>query len=316
MIELAVRPQHGVVAAFAGRRETQRHVVNRSFRVVVVRLMACDARGIRQLVVVVNVAQRAGRGRMLARQWETRRSVIKLAIGPQNRVVTAFAGCREIQSDVIDWRLGTVVSGLVTRNARRRSQVVIIVDMTLRALQRHMRPSQREPGGSVVKCRVRPQRGIVAALAGRRIFQRHMIHRSLGCVVVRLVAGYTRRVRELVVIVNVTLGARRSCVLAGQSPAGRCMIELAVRPQHVVVAVFACGRETQSHMIHRRLRIVVSGLVAGHARRAGQFVVVINMAQCTLQRRMRSGQREASLRVVKRCAGPVGRAVTGFAGRR
>ena len=34
------------------------------------------------------------------------------------------------QSDVIDWRLGTVVSGLVTRNARRRSQIVIIVDMT------------------------------------------------------------------------------------------------------------------------------------------------------------------------------------------
>ena len=183
--------------------------------------------------------------------------------------MTTFAGRREVQSNVINWRLGSVVSRLVTRNARRRSQIVIAVDMALRALQGRMCPSQREPGRSVIECRVRPQRRVMAALARRRIFQRHMIHRSLGGVVVGLVAGYTRRVCELVVIVNVTLGARRSCVLAGQSPAGRCMIELAVRPQNVVVAVFACGRETQSHMIHRRLRIVVSRLVAGHARRAG-----------------------------------------------
>ena len=75
---------------------------------------------------------------------------------------------------------------------------------------------------------------------------------------------------------------------ARERPARLGVVELAVRPQHSVVAAFARGRETESHVIHRRLRSVVSRLVAGHARRAGQFVVVIDMAQCALQRRMRS----------------------------
>ena len=223
--------------------------------------------------------------------------------------MTTLAGRREIQSDVIDWRLGAIVCRLVTRHARRSGQVVIIVDMALRARRCGMRSRQRKARRCVIKRRVHPVRRIVTAFARRRIAEGDVVHRSFRVVVIRLVARHTGCVRQLVVAVHVTQRASRGRVKARERPTGLGVIELAVHPQHSVVAAFARGRETESHVIHWRLRSVVSRLVAGHARRAGQFVVVIDMAQCALKRRMRSGQRKAHLRVVKRCAAPVDRTV-------
>ena len=47
----------------------------------------------------------------------------------------------------------------------------------------------------------------MALLAGRR--ETRMRHRRLGIVVVRLVARYARRNRDVVVVVHVAQGARR-----------------------------------------------------------------------------------------------------------
>ena len=62
-----------------------------------------------------------------------------------------------------------------------------------------------------------------------------------------------------------TLRARSCGVLAGQCPARRCVIELAVRPQHGVMAAFASRWEAQRHMVNRRLRGVVVRLMATDA---------------------------------------------------
>ena len=186
-----------------------------------------------------------------------------------NLLVATFARQRESQRYVVNRRLGAVVSRLVTRDARRSGQVVIVVDMALCARGRRVRSSQGKACRCVVERRVHPVCRIVAPFAGRRIAERNVVHRSFRVVVIRLVAGHTGCVRQLVIVIHVTQRAGRGCVEARERPARLGVVELAIRPQHRVVAAFAGGRKTESHVIHRRLRSVVSRLVAGHARRAG-----------------------------------------------
>ena len=56
VVEHSVGPEHRVVARFAGRREADRDVIHRSRRIVIVGLVARDARCVRQVVVVIDVA--------------------------------------------------------------------------------------------------------------------------------------------------------------------------------------------------------------------------------------------------------------------
>jgi len=91
---------------------------------------------------------------------------------------------------------------------------------------------------------------------------------------------------------------------AGQREACRGMVKLAVGPEDSIVALLA--RRWESGMRHRSLRVVVIRLVTADARRAGDVVVVVDMAVAALPRRnsMRSRKRETGLRVVKRCRLP------------
>jgi len=59
VIKRGIGPEHGVMAYLAGGGETRSYVVNRSFRVVVIRLVARHARCHRDVEVAVHVAQRA-----------------------------------------------------------------------------------------------------------------------------------------------------------------------------------------------------------------------------------------------------------------
>lgn len=189
--------------------------------------------------------------------------------------------------------------------------------MALRALQCRVRPDQRETGGSVIEGRVGPQRRIVAALAGCRILERNMVDWSLGRVVVRLVARYTRRVRELVIIVDVTLGTSGSRVFAGQSPAGLSVVKSRAGPVRRAVAAFACRRQAERDVVHRRLRVVVIRLVAGYAGRIRQFVVIVDMTLGAFGVRfMEPGQRPARGGVVEARSSPNCLVVAPFAGGR
>ena len=95
--------------------------------------------------------------------------VIEGRRGPVGGGVALLAILREARR-----RVGRVIRvvevGLVTVDAGciRRSQIVIAVHVTLRALQRGVETGQRESGGRVIEARAAPIRGVVALLASLR----------------------------------------------------------------------------------------------------------------------------------------------------
>ena len=95
---------------------------------------------------------------MITGQRERCVVVIKGAIGPEHGVVTDLACRREPRSNVIYRRGGSVVIGLMTRDASRVGQLVIIVDMAIDALTRwnRVQAGQGEPGTVVIEGRICP----------------------------------------------------------------------------------------------------------------------------------------------------------------
>ena len=110
----------------------------------------------------------------------------------------------------------------------------------------------------VVKLRVEPRGRIVARFARRREMRRRVVW-ICGAVVIRLMAGVTRRSRDVVVAIDVAISAspRWHRMQTCECPARRSVVELAVHPVDGVMAGFAGRRELGSNVIHRRLRVVV-----------------------------------------------------------
>jgi len=172
----------------------------------------------------------------------------------------------------------------------------------------------REVG--VVEHRSQPARRAVAGLTGGRETRRRVsgIRRP---VVVGLVATDARRIRNVVVAVDVALRTSHRCSMeTRQRPARRRVIELAVRPQNRVVAGLAGRRETGSNMVHRSLRVVVVRLVARHAGRIGQRVVVVHMALRARCRRVEARQRPACTGVIELSVCPQNGVMAAFTRRR
>ncbi len=129
--------------------------------------------------------------------------------------------------------------------------------------------------------------------------------------VVLLMARVAQRAVQRIVVVDVTIGAlpRRNGVRSRQRKPRRRVIEFAIRPQNRVVALLARRRE--SRMRHRRGGVVVIRLVATEARRAGEGVVIVDVAVGALPRRnrVRPRQRKPRTAVIERCIQPRTRAV-------
>lgn len=102
VIERRICPIQRVMAKLAGRREPC-GCVRWVIRVLIIRLVACVTECAIQVVVVVLVAIRAlpWWHSMGIRQLETRTRVIERAIRPLHRVMTGFAGSREIRGNVV-----------------------------------------------------------------------------------------------------------------------------------------------------------------------------------------------------------------------
>ena len=150
VIERSTRPCGCVVASLAGGREELRlRLVSGVGRVVVVGLVAANARGRQRRVIVVNVAIGADprRNGVRASKGEGRVVVIERGIRPAGRVVAEFARGREARR-----RMGRIGSArvvlLVARVAERAVQRVIVVDVAVGAeARRHrVRTGQRKAG--------------------------------------------------------------------------------------------------------------------------------------------------------------------------
>ncbi len=178
MVKRGIGPQNGVVTGFAGRRERGRNVVHRSGRVVVIRLVAGDAGGAGQIVIIVDVTIRAGSRRhgVTAAEWEPGRAVVKRGIEPGAGGVALVTGLREIRADVIGIS-GSLIVLQVARNAGVRGQIVIVADVTVGAGARRNRvqAGKRETGAVVIERGIQPCAGGVALGAGLREVRRHVI---------------------------------------------------------------------------------------------------------------------------------------------
>ena len=130
------------------------------------------------------------------------------------------------------------------------AQAVIAAHVALRAGchlpgGRHlMRVCQRKACGTVIELSVRPCGDRVTVGASRRSAwkaRRHVIGdvaaNGLRAVPRRLVATHAVRRRQVIVVVNVALGAGRSRVRAHKSEARCAVIESRSRPRNGVVAV-------------------------------------------------------------------------------
>ena len=93
------------------------------------------------------------------------------------------------------------------------------------------------------------------------------------------------------------------------------MVKLSVDPKHCIVAGFAGRREARRNVIHRGSRVVVISLMARHAGRAGQVVIVVDVAVGTLSWRHGMGacQHESRAVVIECRVQPSRRAVARFA---
>ena len=141
-----------------------------------------------------------------------------------------------------------------------------------------MEACQRPSRCGVIEFAIGPDDGVMASLAGGRESGCNVVDWCLGVVVVGLVTGRTCRARQFVIVVHVALDARCRCMCPRQRPSRSRVIELPSRPHNSVVAVLASCGEAQRNVVYRRLRVVVVRLVARHACRIRQLVVIVNVA--------------------------------------
>ena len=223
VIEGCITPRRRGVALLTGGREVRLHVA-RIRRSVEVCLMAAHASGIRsgQVVIAIHVALRALQRRMRTSERESRGRVIEGCVTPRRRGVALLTGGREVRLHVIRIRRAVEIR-LVAAYASRvcTGQVVIVIDVTLGALQRRVRAGEREARRGMIECRSSPRCCVVALLAGLREARRHVIRIRRALEVFQMAADASGiRAGQVVVVVDVTLGARNRRVRARQREAG------------------------------------------------------------------------------------------------
>ena len=143
-----------------------------------------------------------------------------------------------------------------------------------------------------------PCGGGVTCVAGRRPPRRAVIGVG-GFVVVRNVAAGTDHGQAGVVIVHMAARARDAHVGAGERKGGVVVIKHPLAPSKGVVADLASRRKAQLYVIYRCYGIVVVGLMASNAGRAGQAVVVVDVAESTAHGCVRAGERPAGRGVIE-----------------
>lgn len=305
VIERRIRPRARVMAVLTGGGEELRlRGVARVCAGVVISLMTADAgcRQSRVVVVYVAVCTFARRHHVRSGQRECGVVVVERRIRPRHRVMAHGARCREACGGVRRI-IGRCVILLVAGVTRSASQVVVAVDVAIRALTRRysVRSGQREPRGRVVKLAMAPEHCVVTTLAGGR--ETGMGNGSCGASIIFLMAGVTRGAIQRVVVVDMAIGAlsRWHGVGSSQRESGAVVVECRIQPGSRVVTRSAGLWEVRSGVIWIRRTLVILQ-VTRNASRAVQVVVVVDVAIGALSWRhgVHSRQREGGQRMVKR----------------
>ena len=231
VVEGAAAPVGRGVALIAIGGEAGLHVVRIRCPLEILQV-AIHARPAVQAVVVIDVALRALQRGVRPGQRKPGRSVIEGCSCPVRRRMAGLAGRREPGRGVRGI-IRIVEVGLMAADAGRirARQVVISVDVALRALQRGVRAGQGEAGRGVIECCIAPRGRVVALLAGGREGGLH-VARIVCVVVIGLMATCAGgiRTREVVVAVDMALRALQRGVGAGQGEAGCRVIKGSVAP--------------------------------------------------------------------------------------
>jgi len=315
VIKRTAAPVSGGMAVLASRREPSRHMW-RVVGVIEIGLVTTDAGRVRtrQVVVTIDMALRALQRKVRTGQGEARGRVIEGCIAPRGRVVTILTSCRELRLHVARV-VGVVKVGLVATHADsvRRGQLVVAIHVALHALHREVESSEGPACGRVIEGRVAPGRSVVAILTSRWELRLHVAW-VIGVIEVGLVATDAGGIRagQVVVAIDVALATEKRGVGARQRESRGGVIEARVAPIGGAVALFASLRHVRLHVIGLRSALVVVQ-VAGHAGRVRQVVVVIDVALRTLQRRVRTGQRETGAVMVESRIQPRSSGMTLFA---
>jgi len=295
MVEAGVGPRGSVVTDLAGRGDS-RLLVIWIVGVVVVLLVAGHTGSVLDVVVAVDMALRARRRGVFTSQREAGSGMIEAGIPPRRSIVASLARGWDAGLLVI-WIGRAVVLRHVARCAILSIQVVIPVDMALRALQSGVRTGQRKSHQAVIKsCRL-PGLGAVAGLAGLGETQGDVI--GIGSLAkIREMAAHAVGRRALELAADVAGQTVQACVHAGQCETRVFqVVKLGAKPVVHAVALLAGGGEIGGHVAGAR-RVLVILSVTGIALR-GQSLKLPGrrtfVAGSAVQRRMGPNQRKTIL---------------------
>ena len=170
----------------------------------------------------------------------------------------------------------------------------------------------------MIEGRTVPTRGAMALLAGLGESRLHVVGILRPLEIFQVAADAVRiGFRQVVIVVDVALGALHRRVRAGQRESRGRVIERGVIPRGRVVALGAILRESRVHVvgIGRALEIFQVATDAGCIR-VGQVVIAVHVALRALHGGVRSGQRESRGGVIKSRVVPVGRVMALLTGLR
>ena len=165
VVECGVGPGNHVMARVASSREAQSHMIHGSARIVVIGLLTCDTLRAAQFVVVIDVALRALQWGVRASKGKTGGSMVELTIHPDHGVVATVAGRGETGRHVIHRTNGIVVIGLMAGHTSSARELVVVVNVTLRAGRRQVSAGKSPASGRVIEFAVGPDHGVVAGVA-------------------------------------------------------------------------------------------------------------------------------------------------------
>jgi len=154
VIESGSIPVAGAVTGRAIRRESGSLVI-RIGGCVVIRHMARGTGSTGQAVVAIHMASRAWHRGVEAGQRKAGGGVIPGGTAPRSRVMALLASLREVGLHVIGIGRALKILEMAAYTCRTR-QIVVTVNVTLRARHGGVRARQSEAGGRVIKGRVRP----------------------------------------------------------------------------------------------------------------------------------------------------------------